>query len=348
MNYDGCAPSTTPSVSSFPTSSTHPSWAPSSSSLPTLSTYPSSPTTTSPTNMPSTSLSPTIMPSISIAPSAAPSARIGPQEALFDSDFGAPRCKTIATSCDTGSLVIGRGTMSSGESNYPNTIDGCADGNSGSFHSDESNDRIVVKSSGGGALRAGNLATIEATVYAYSASDDTADFFYAADATNPVWFYIGSARPSGTGLQNISVTYTLPMGAENQAVRVQFRYASSGDDDDDDDDGSNDANMPSTNPCDGGYYNERDDLVFKVVIPSSTFHPSLAPFVMQVSESPSESHSLVPTLLGSEIPSMDPSQTQSIMPSKMHSYSPSKTYSAVPSLLSSQSPSFNPSKTPSQ
>eukprot|EP00956_Cyclotella_meneghiniana_P011821 scaffold16627_cov93-Cyclotella_meneghiniana.AAC.3 len=311
MNYDECAPSTAPSVSSFPTSSNHPSWAPSSSPLPTLSTYPSS----SPSISYSPSTLPTNMHSISIAPSSA----TGPQEALFDSSFGAPRCVTTSTSCNTGSLVIGRGTMSPGESNHPNT---------GSFHSDESNDRIVVKSSGAGALRAGNLATIEATVYAYSASADTADFFYAADATNPVWFYIGSAQPSGTGLQNISVTYTLPMGAENQAVRVQFRYGSS----------------PSTNPCLTEDWNDRDDLVFNVLIPSSTLYPSLSPFFMQISESPSESHSLVPTLLESQIPSMNPSQTKSIMPSKMHSISPSETHSAVPSLLLSQSPSSQPSQ----
>eukprot|EP00956_Cyclotella_meneghiniana_P025568 scaffold53544_cov39-Cyclotella_meneghiniana.AAC.3 len=272
------------------------------------------------------------MPSISIAPS---SPTIGPQEALFDSSFGAPRCVTRAASCDTGSLVIGRGTMSPGESNFPNTIDGCADGNSGSFHSDESNDQIVVKSSAG-LLRAGNLATIEATVYAYLAISNIADFFYVADASNPVWNYIGSAQPSGTGVQIITMTYTLPRGAENQAVRVQFRNGSD----------------PSTNPCHTGAtggYNDRDDLVFKVVIPSSTLPPSLAPFVMQVSESPSESHSLVPTLLESQIPSMNPSQTKSIMPSKIHSISPSETHSAVPSLLPSQSPSFfSPSKIPSQ
>ena len=157
-------------------------------------------------------------------------------------------------------------------------------------------------------------------------------FFFAADASNPVWNYIGSAQPSGTGVQIITMTYTLPRGAENQAVRVQNLLS----------------DTSSKDPCISGNYNDRDDLVFKVVIPSSTIYPSLSPFFMQISESPSESHSLVPTLLESEIPSMNPSQTKSIMPSKMHSYSPSETHSAVPSLLSSQNPSFSPSKIPSQ
>jgi len=249
---------------------------------------------------------------------------------LFDSNFGAPRCKTIATSCNTGSLVVGRGTMSTGESNYPNTIDSCADGNRGVFHRDRSIDRIIVEASGSGALGAGNLAIITATIYSTS-TNNVGQFFFAADASNPVWNYIGSAQPSGTGVQIITMTYTLPRGAENQAVRVQNLLS----------------DTSSKDPCISGNYNDRDDLVFKVVIPSSTLYPSLSPFFMQVSESPSESHSLVPTLLESQIPSMNPSQTKSIMPSKLHSYSPSETHSAVPSLLLSQSPSSQPSQTSS-
>jgi hypothetical protein len=57
------------------------------------------------------------------------------------------------------------------ELNAPNTIDNCQDGNSGNYHSDESIDKIVVRSgdvSGNGAgesMRAGQKATIIATVY---------------------------------------------------------------------------------------------------------------------------------------------------------------------------------------
>ena len=61
------------------------------------------------------------MPSASVGPSVA-SSGIGPREALFDSNFGAPRCKTTASSCNTGSLVVGRGAMNKGiEPTYPNT-----------------------------------------------------------------------------------------------------------------------------------------------------------------------------------------------------------------------------------
>ena len=148
------------------------------------------------------------------------------------------------------------------------------------FHRDRSIDRIIVEASGSGALGAGNLAIITATIYSTS-TNNVGQFFFAADASNPVWNYIGSAQPSGTGVQIITMTYTLPRGAENQAVRVQNLLS----------------DTSSKDPCISGNYNDRDDLVFKVVIPSSTLYPSLSPFFMQISESPSESHSLVPTLL---------------------------------------------------
>ena len=51
------------------------------------------------------------------------------------------------------------------------------------------------------------------------------DFYYAADASDPDWTYIGSAEnfvypyPS-----ELMMSYTLPSGATNQAVRVQLRH----------------------------------------------------------------------------------------------------------------------------
>ena len=74
-----------------------------------------------------------------------------------------------------------------------------------------------MKSSGAGALRAGNLATIEATVYAYSASADTADFFYAKDASNPEWIWIKSIKPTQGGLNTLKASYILPGNSTNQA-----------------------------------------------------------------------------------------------------------------------------------
>ena len=68
----------------------------------------------------------------------------GDQTAVFDPALQAPRCSTVGRSCDSGaSLLLGRNGLGP-EPNQPNTInDSCADGTSGTFHSDESNDRIT-------------------------------------------------------------------------------------------------------------------------------------------------------------------------------------------------------------
>jgi subtilase family serine protease len=76
----------------------------------------------------------------------------GAQTAVYNSTLKAPECATVGTSCDSGpSLLLGRDHISGGaEPNQPNTINNsCVDCITGTFHSDESNDRIVVTSSSG-------------------------------------------------------------------------------------------------------------------------------------------------------------------------------------------------------
>jgi hypothetical protein len=168
--------------------------------------------------------------------------------ATFDAARQAPSCTQVGRSCDSGaSLLLGRAGLGP-EPNQPNTInDSCADGTSGTFHSDESNDRIKVSTTDGTNFAPGKTVTIAATVWAWSTpSSDAADFFYAADATSPVWTFIGTSVPTVAGAQTISRTYTLPSGGTLQAVRVQFRYQS------------------TSAACSAGAYNDRDDLVFAV------------------------------------------------------------------------------------
>jgi len=172
----------------------------------------------------------------------------GPQTAVYDSTLKAPKCATVGTSCDSGpTLLLGKDTMSGGaEPNQPNTINNsCADGTSGTFHSDESNDRIVVTSSSG-LLTHGTTATVSATVYAWSTgSSDALDLYYAANANSPTWVLIGTIVPSGGGVQTISRTFTLPTGSL-QAVRANFRY------------------QGSASSCSTGAYDDHDDLIFAV------------------------------------------------------------------------------------
>jgi len=141
------------------------------------------------------------------------------------------------------------------EVNRPNTLDSCVDGNAGTYLSDESLEKIIVRSgevdgSGSGVdMIEGGRATIVATVHPWSTGgSDYADFYYASDSSNPVWKYIGTKRPSGGGLQQLKISYSLPTG-KNQAVRVNFRYKGS--------QGTNGA-------CSAGNYDDNDDLAFTV------------------------------------------------------------------------------------
>ena len=172
----------------------------------------------------------------------------GAQTAVYDSTLKAPKCAIVGSSCDSGpSLLLGKDNMSGGaEPNQPNTINSsCADGTSGTFHSDESNDRLVVTSSGG-ALTHGTTVTVTATVWAWNTgSSDALDLYYAANANSPTWVLIGTIVPSAGGAQSISRTYTLPTGSL-QAVRANFRY------------------QGSASSCSTGAYDDHDDLVFAV------------------------------------------------------------------------------------
>ncbi len=153
-----------------------------------------------------------------------PQGQNGPQVATYNATLGAPRCLLPGTSCDsTASLLLGRGTLGP-EPNQPNTVDACVDGTSGTFHSDESNDRLVVTSLNGFDFTEGQQVRVDATVWAWSSpSSDHLDLYYAANANSPTWTLIASLAPAAAGAQTLSATYTLPAGGL-QAVRANFRY----------------------------------------------------------------------------------------------------------------------------
>jgi hypothetical protein len=179
--------------------------------------------------------------------------------ASFDNILGAPRCESTAVSCSSGDLLNGRARLNGGAepNNGQNTLgpDMCIDGSAGEYHIDQSLDKIVIRSSTSEFLAEGSQATITATVYPVSSEDGTlsydyADFYYASDASNPMWTYIGteSPNPAIKSAQNLHMTYTLPKGT-TQAVRVNFRFL-----------GSRGANKG----CSGGPYDDTDDIVFAV------------------------------------------------------------------------------------
>jgi hypothetical protein len=176
--------------------------------------------------------------------------------AVYDSALRAPRCGELGAVCDSGALLNGR-WLRGPEPSQPNTLNGsCADGTAGSYHLDESNDRLRVATLDGSPMAFGKTVEVQATVWAYySYASDKLDLYYAPDATNPTWTLIGTFTPTGSGARTISASYTLPYGAL-QAVRARFRYGG------------------AQAPCGTGSYDDHDDLVFAVATPPDTGPPS--------------------------------------------------------------------------
>ncbi len=192
----------------------------------------------------------------------------GALTAVYNSTLKAPGCASVGSSCDSGTLLVGRGTMSGGaEPNQPNTINNsCADGNSGTFHSDESNDGIVIASTDGGPLTAGKTAKVTATIWAYSAAN-VIDLYSAANANSPSWTFLSSVSASAAGVQPLSTTFTLPAGGL-QAVRAHLRYNG------------------SAAACSTGSYDESDDLIFAVssTAPAPDFTLSDSPASLSIAQ----------------------------------------------------------------
>ena len=191
----------------------------------------------------------------------------GSQTAVYDSTLKAPKCVNVASGCDSGpSLLLGRDTLSGGaEPNQPNTINNsCADGTSGTFHSDESNDRLVVATTDGSAFAPGKTVKVSATVWAYSGfTSDHLDLYYAASASSPTWVLIATLTPTVAGAQTLSANYTLPSGSL-QAVRANFRYTG------------------SASSCSTGSYDDHDDLIFAVGAGAPGFTVSASPSAVTV------------------------------------------------------------------
>ncbi len=147
----------------------------------------------------------------------------GPQQAIFEG--GSPICKRHGSSCDSLLLLDGRGKNLGPEHNQPNIRgNDCIDGGSGTYHQDESLDKIFIRSVDNNDMTEGSLVEVIATVWAWNNGDtDSADFYYASDALNPKWFYIDTVPAGGGGARELKVQYTLPEG-DLQAVRVNFRY----------------------------------------------------------------------------------------------------------------------------
>jgi hypothetical protein len=123
---------------------------------------------------------------------------LGGGAALYDTVLKTPRCSGAASFCDSGTLLVGRASRGP-EPNAPNTLAGaCADGSIGSFHVDESNDRIRVSILDGTNLVVGKTVRIEAIVWAFSGfTGDKLDVFYRPARPRPSGRTSRPSRPPG-------------------------------------------------------------------------------------------------------------------------------------------------------
>jgi len=135
------------------------------------------------------------------------------------------------------------------ESHFPNTIDDCEDGNQGHYHKHGSIDRLAVKTINGGHFKEGSRLLIEAVVYTRMKHSYAADFYYASDANNPSWVYIGEMSASNEGGSKVlSMEHTLFLPGSLQAIRVNLRLGE----------------RVSGSTCSGGEKDDIDDIVFAV------------------------------------------------------------------------------------
>jgi hypothetical protein len=178
-----------------------------------------------------------------------------PLAAQFDSTKKTPACGPPTASscgCDTGpDLILSRDNiLRKQEPNQPNTIFSnkigalCPDGTLGTFHVDESVDRIAIQ----GTVAQGSTVNVKVTVWCFDPGDFL-DVYYTSNASDTTTF-----APVQTGLQcpvsQAPHTFTVPLTLANvsgrHAVRAQLRF------------------VGTASVCTAGGFNDRDDLVFNV------------------------------------------------------------------------------------
>ena len=120
------------------------------------------------------------------------------------------------------------------------------DGTSGTYHVDESNDRIRITSVDGLPLAPGRVARVEATAWASSVffKLDQLNLYYAVNpTTNPAWTKFATFNAARPGATVYSATFAIPP-AKVVAVRAQFNLTA------------------ASGACASNNYGDHDDLLF--------------------------------------------------------------------------------------
>jgi Regulator of Chromosome Condensation (RCC1) repeat protein len=170
---------------------------------------------------------------------------------FYDSTLKTFKCDALASECDSGMELSGRGTAAV-EHYPPSTLDGtCVDGNQGSYSDGEWVHRVRVYTQDQSPLTQGRKASLEVTVsLPVIPQNNFLDLYSTTNVTNPSWTLIASLPVTGTGReQTLTASYTVPTGARMQAVRAALRRGG------------------VASPCTTGPYDDRDDLVFATAAP---------------------------------------------------------------------------------
>ncbi len=139
--------------------------------------------------------------------------------AVYSSTRRAPTCSSVTSVCDSFGLVDGRGPLGP-EPNAPNTINNsCTDTSTGTYHVDESIDRIRVVSTDGSNFTSNRTVRVEVSFWSYATSGNTLKLFHAANAASPQWTEIGYKNVFAADGGTHTWTITLPAGSL-QAVRA--------------------------------------------------------------------------------------------------------------------------------
>lgn len=180
--------------------------------------------------------------------------------ATYDSTLMAPACLSSGCGCDTGTTVVSRDSIATQqEPHQPNTLGGsCADGTVGTYHADESVDRVSVRTADGTAFQPGQAVEVEVSGWCWG-TGDAVDVYYASNAASPSWSAVATGLVCGGSqrTETFQVAFTLAPVSGLHAVRAQMRYGG------------------SASSCTTGGYDDRDDLVFQVG--SSNQAPTLDP-----------------------------------------------------------------------
>jgi len=141
--------------------------------------------------------------------------------ATWNPALGVPSCDAPAPFCQTGILLMGRGPLGP-ETNAPNTVDGCPDGELGRYREDESIEHVWIESTDGANLRGGSLARVVVRAFVADPAYDRLDVYVAANLAAPQFVRLATVEPTATGEQTLTAVVPLAYSTR-QVIRVALR-----------------------------------------------------------------------------------------------------------------------------